>query len=183
MSGDASVPFDVAGIRKVLDAFEKSHCSEVHLRSGDFELIVSADGDHRTPTSASPTATVTRQADLSDKNQPDAPPAHAADAAEPTGAPESAEGEPASPAGQPGRTIEVAAPSVGIFWRSPQPGAPPFVSVGDAVEPDTTVCIIEVMKLMNHVKAGASGRIAEVHSGNGEQVATDQALFTIEVSD
>jgi acetyl-CoA carboxylase biotin carboxyl carrier protein len=64
----------------------------------------------------------------------------------------------------------VASPSIGLFWRSPKPGAPPFVEVGQHVDADDTVCIIEVMKLMTHVKAGQSGTVVRIHAANGDTV-------------
>ena len=86
-----------------------------------------------------------------------------------------AAGEPAPAAG-----LRVTAPSVGLFWRSPKPGAPPFVEVGDEVRPDDTVCIVEVMKLMNHVRAGVAGTVRAVHPENGQMVEHGDPLFTIE---
>jgi acetyl-CoA carboxylase biotin carboxyl carrier protein len=77
------------------------------------------------------------------------------------------------------QTVTISAPSLGIFWRSPLPGAPPFVDVGDEVTPDTTVCIVEVMKLMNHVKAEVTGRVVEILAENGSPVEQGQALFTV----
>jgi biotin carboxyl carrier protein len=77
-----------------------------------------------------------------------------------------------------GGTI-VAAPTPGIFWRSPEPGAPPFADIGETVESSETVCIVEVMKLMNHVKAGVRGRVVAVHGENGVAVGKGDALFTI----
>jgi acetyl-CoA carboxylase biotin carboxyl carrier protein len=74
----------------------------------------------------------------------------------------------------------VTAPSVGLFWRSPKPGAPPFVEVGDEVGPDDTVCIVEVMKLMNHVRAGVAGTVLAVHPENGQMVEHGDPLFTVE---
>ena len=65
-----------------------------------------------------------------------------------------------APASEPPGGHRVTAPSVGLFWRSPKPGAPPFVEVGDEVGPDDTVCIVEVMKLMNHVARGHGGHRA-----------------------
>ncbi len=65
---------------------------------------------------------------------------------------------PALPAG----AHVVVSPSPGIFWRSPEPGAPPFADIGDVVDASATVCIVEVMKLMNHVKAGVSGEVVAV---------------------
>ena len=71
------------------------------------------------------------------------------------------------------------APSPGIFWRSPEPGLPPFADVGDVVEASATVCIVEVMKLMNHVKAGVAGTVVGVFGDNGVAVQKGQLLFAI----
>ena len=81
-------------------------------------------------------------------------------------------------AGEPPSGHRVTAPSVGLFWRSPKPGAPPFVEVGDEVGPDDTVCIVEVMKLMNHVRAGTAGTVRAVHPENGQMVEHGDPLFT-----
>jgi len=85
----------------------------------------------------------------------------------------------APPASEPPGGHRVTAPSVGLFWRSPKPGAPPFVEVGDEVGPDDTVCIVEVMKLMNHVRAGTAGTVRAVHPENGQMVEHGDPLFTI----
>ncbi len=74
----------------------------------------------------------------------------------------------------------VNAPLLGTFYGSPKPGEPPFVRIGDRVEPDTVVCIIEVMKLMNSVVAGISGTISAVHVGNGDLVDHGQTLFSVD---
>ena len=73
----------------------------------------------------------------------------------------------------------VMSPSIGIVWRSPKPGAPPFVDVGDAVDAEDTLCIIEVMKLMTHVKAGAAGRVVRFHASNGDTVEYGTPLVDI----
>jgi acetyl-CoA carboxylase biotin carboxyl carrier protein len=70
-------------------------------------------------------------------------------------------------------------PLPGTFYRSPQPGAPPFVEVGDAVGPDTVVAIIETMKLMNPVHAGAAGRIEAILVDNAQPVEAGAVLMTI----
>jgi acetyl-CoA carboxylase biotin carboxyl carrier protein len=72
------------------------------------------------------------------------------------------------------------APMVGTFYRAPAPGAAPFVSPGQAVQADTTVCIIEVMKLMNSIEAGAAGVVQEVLVENGAGVEYGTALLVIE---
>jgi acetyl-CoA carboxylase biotin carboxyl carrier protein len=98
-----------------------------------------------------------------------------ATAAEPTpAAPDRAAAAPEAD----GFTIE--APMLGVFYRAPSPGAPPFVEVGSRVESDTIVCIIEVMKMMNSVPAGIAGTIAEINAENAELVEYGQPLFRVE---
>jgi len=74
----------------------------------------------------------------------------------------------------------VRAPMVGTFYRSPAPGQPPFVEVGQAVEPDTILCIIEVMKLMNSIEAGVRGTVREIVVANGAAVEFGELLMVIE---
>lgn len=76
--------------------------------------------------------------------------------------------------------IRVKSPMLGTFYRSPKPGAPPFVQVGQVVSEDDTVCIIEVMKLFNTIKAGVRGRIAKVCVENAQMVEFQQILFLVE---
>jgi acetyl-CoA carboxylase biotin carboxyl carrier protein len=73
----------------------------------------------------------------------------------------------------------VASPMLGTFYRAQAPGAPPFVDVGTRVEPDTIVCLIEVMKMMNSVPAGAVGTIVEVCAENAELVENGAPLFQV----
>lgn len=76
--------------------------------------------------------------------------------------------------------VAVRSPILGIFYRAPKPGAPPFVEAGSRVGAEDTVCLIEVMKLFNTVAAGISGRIARVCAENGQMVEFGQVLFLIE---
>jgi acetyl-CoA carboxylase biotin carboxyl carrier protein len=80
------------------------------------------------------------------------------------------------PAGERG---DICAPLPGTFYRAPQPGAPPFVEVGSNVNSDTVVGIIETMKLMNPVHAGASGTIKAILAENGEMVGKHAALMRL----
>jgi acetyl-CoA carboxylase biotin carboxyl carrier protein len=68
---------------------------------------------------------------------------------------------------------------VGTFYAAPEPGAAPFVTVGQRVEEDTQVCIIEVMKLMSSIEAGVKGTIMEITTKNNEPVEFGQVLFWI----
>jgi biotin carboxyl carrier protein len=74
----------------------------------------------------------------------------------------------------------IAAPMPGTFYRAEGPGMKPFVDVGSKVEPDTVVCIIEIMKMMNSVPAGVSGTIAEICVEDAQQVTEGAALFRVE---
>lgn len=76
----------------------------------------------------------------------------------------------------------VLSPSVGLFWRAPTPGAPPFVEVGTRVGPEDTIGIVEVMKLMNRVPAGVAGVVASVLVENGGMVEHGQHLVVINPS-
>ena len=75
---------------------------------------------------------------------------------------------------------KVKSPVIGTYYDSSSPGANPFVKVGDTVSPDTTVCIIEAMKVMNEIKADAKGRIVEVLKADGDSVQSGEDIFIIE---
>jgi acetyl-CoA carboxylase biotin carboxyl carrier protein len=92
---------------------------------------------------------------------------------EPANEPEQRGAEPAD------GLATIAAPMLGTFYRAEGPGKPSFVEVGSRVEPDTIVCIIEVMKMMNSVPAGVSGTVAEVVPDNAELVEYGQPLFRV----
>ncbi|PMQ01090.1 MAG: acetyl-CoA carboxylase, biotin carboxyl carrier protein [Dictyoglomus sp. NZ13-RE01] len=74
----------------------------------------------------------------------------------------------------------ITAPLVGVFYRSPAPGAPPFVKENDLVEVGQILCIIEAMKLMNEVKSNIRGRVKKILVENGQAVEYGQKLFLIE---
>lgn len=108
------------------------------------------------------------------RSAPSAPPAVPSTAPAAAG-PAPAE-TPAAPA--PNGTV-VAAPIIGVFYRSPSPGAPPFVEPGATVGPDTTIGIIEVMKLMNPVTAGTAGTLTEFLVADNSQVEFGQPLAVV----
>ena len=77
---------------------------------------------------------------------------------------------------------DVPSPLLGTFYRSPKPGAPPFVEVGAKVEEDTVIAIIEVMKLMNTVRAGTRGTVSDIFIQDGALVEFDQPLIRVRKS-
>lgn len=103
-----------------------------------------------------------------------AAPAVAPVAAAPAPAAAPAAAAPAAPS-----LAEITSPMVGTFYSSPSPDAPPYVEVGQTVTPETVVCIIEAMKVMNEIKAEVAGVIAEVVADNGKPVQFGQALFRV----
>ncbi|MBI4527430.1 MAG: acetyl-CoA carboxylase biotin carboxyl carrier protein [Deltaproteobacteria bacterium] len=76
-------------------------------------------------------------------------------------------------------TVPILAPMVGTFYTTPEPGAPPFVQAGSRVDENTTVGLIEVMKVFNTVKAGVRGVIANVYVQSGQFVEYNQTLFLV----
>lgn len=76
-------------------------------------------------------------------------------------------------------SVLITSPMVGTFYRAPEPGAAPFVQVGQEVEPESIVCIIEVMKLMNSLPAGCKGRVLHIEATDGMPVQFGQVLLVI----
>ena len=157
-------------IRRVVEAFERSDWSEIDVRSGDVRVHLATGAPTNSPAAAS---------------APAAPPSTTADGP----GPDDAGDEPAAAASdRPSMTSAtvlptgahvVVSPSPGILWRSPEPGAPPFADIGDVVDASATVGIVEVMKLMTHVKAGVGGEIVAVCVENGVAVHKGEPLFAI----
>lgn len=146
--------------------------SEFRLRSGDLEIEVRRGG-----TGPAAAAVLAAQA-----TQPTSPAQPLPAAAAPAPAPTSPTAAPrqAAAGAHSDRAVLIKSPMVGTFYRSPEPGAAPFVQPGQSVQADTTVCIIEVMKLMNTLQAGTEGVVKEILVGDGEAVEFGQLLIVIE---
>ncbi len=163
---------DVAEIMRLL---EESSFDELHLETDGLKLTVRRHGAAPLPSGGS-------TADLASGS-------HGA-AAAPRPAGEQGGAQPSNgelPARGNGSADEplanrhtVTAPMLGTFYRAPKPGAPPFVEVGADVVEDTIIGIIEVMKLMNTVRAGARGRVLEIPAPDGGLVEYGQPLLRIE---
>jgi acetyl-CoA carboxylase biotin carboxyl carrier protein len=156
------VSSDLDVIKAIVDAFEHSDWTEIDVRSGSLRIHLSTQpqtGDNSAPVSR-----------LSDPG----------DAAVIAG---TAEVGPKRAAVIPAGAHAVLSPSPGIFWRSPQPGAPPFADVGDEIQPGSTLAIVEVMKLMNHISSGMAGTVVAVFVENGARVDRGDALFAVQPSD
>jgi acetyl-CoA carboxylase biotin carboxyl carrier protein len=87
---------------------------------------------------------------------------------------------PISVAPEISKMIEIKAPMVGTFYRAPSPESPPYVEIGQTVEPGQVICIIEAMKLMNEIKSEIRGKVVEVLVDNTEPVEFGQPMLLVE---
>jgi len=148
---------DIAEIAKLLDS---SHFSSLDLTMGEFRLRIRRDGG------------------WSPREQAD----------NPVPAPKTVDAEPPPPIGQEAGAarvgeVDVHAPLLGNFYNAPRPGDPPFVEPGDTVGADTTIGIIEVMKLMNPIRAGVAGTVVAILAENGKAVEEGQPLVRVRLKD
>ncbi|MCX7171939.1 MAG: acetyl-CoA carboxylase biotin carboxyl carrier protein [Proteobacteria bacterium] len=157
-------------VEALIEIFDQSDWSELRIAAADFQLYLSKDAAQR------------------DRYRGAAPGAQPAAAAAVT--PRSASGiallhatAPSSEVVIPEGMVAVLAPSLGTFYQAPKPGAQPFVAIGQRVEPDTELCIIEVMKLFTAVRAGVAGIVRRMLVADGQMVEYDQPLFLIEPAD
>jgi acetyl-CoA carboxylase biotin carboxyl carrier protein len=139
-------------VREILRIIDESDLDELRIETPEFRLHVRRGG---APMPAA---------------DPVAAPAPVADAAPPPA--------PATVAANGAATID--APMLGTFYRASAPGEEPFVDVGSEVQPDTVVCLIEVMKMMNSVNAGVAGTVVEVCARNAELVEYGEPLFRVQ---
>jgi acetyl-CoA carboxylase biotin carboxyl carrier protein len=163
-------------IKEILEILDGSGWEEAQLTVGDTTLVVSNSGTLPTPAAPPPppAAPAAAPVDSAAGGAVGGPISEEALATGGDGGSPAATGPAAESTG-----VVVEAPSVGVFWRSPEPGAAAFVEVGDAVEAGQTLCIVEVMKLMQHVAAEVAGTIAEIHVSNSEHVEYGTPLFSI----
>lgn len=158
-------------IRQILDALEQSEWDEAMVTVGDVSISLARNGARLTGSTSTAASAAPSAAPSAPVPAPAAAPIPVAEAAAPTPV-------AAAPAGT-GEGIPIPSPTVGIFWRSPEPGAAPFVEVGQQVRAGDTVCIVEVMKLMNNISAPVSGTITGIAIENASSVEFDQVLMTI----
>ena len=147
-------------LASLMEEFTHSGLREVHIRQGDFELYLSTGAG---PALVSPPRPAARQG-----------------AAVPAPAPAgSAPTETIAPIAVPKGAIVVNAPNLGTFYRSPKPGTPPFVEIGQHIAAGDELCLIEVMKLFTTLKSDVSGRLSAVLVEDGAMVEAGQPLFAV----
>jgi len=159
-SGDV---FELDRIRRLIELMKEHDLSEIDLRQADQRIRVCR-GDRGTPVVYG--------------GMPAAPPGAVAAA----GAAASGGRAESAAAADDGRIVVIKSPMVGTFYTRPNPNSEAFVKVGDHVEPGTTVCIIEAMKMFNEIPAEVSGQIVAVLVQNEEPVDYDRPLFKVDTS-
>lgn len=161
---------DIEAILKVLD---DSPYDELRLDGTGFSLYLKRTADGWTQSTAP--AAGTAQLSMPQTSAPLAV-ANAAGSASAAVAAPAVREEPAPT--EPG-LVDIRAPMVGTFYRSPQPGAAPFVEIGSVVTPNTVIAIIEVMKLMSSTPAQVGGVIREIHAEDAQLVEKGQLLMRV----
>ena len=155
---------DIKEIRTLIDLMKKNGVAVFKMEREGFKITL------KTSEATVSHSVVTSQPMLAYNGpaaQPASAPAPAASASAPTAAP-AASG-----------SIEIKSPMVGTFYSSPSPDSPTFVSVGQEITPDTVICIIEAMKVMNEVKAEVAGTVTEICADNGKPVQFGQVMFRL----
>ncbi|RTL71964.1 MAG: acetyl-CoA carboxylase biotin carboxyl carrier protein [Hyphomicrobiales bacterium] len=153
---------DVRDILKIIDSAE--HLNEIELAMGGFRLHV--------VRGAAGGASLARSGHVV-AGPATAAPAHAPSPVSPAPA-----ADPASQA-VPAGIVAIRAPMLGTFYRAPAPNERPFVEVGQRVKADDTVCMIEVMKLFNSIRAGVDGTVVKICADNAAMVEFNQVLVHV----
>ncbi len=150
---------DIRKVKKLIELLEESGIDELEIREGEESVRISRHGKQQ---------------------QFAAPPMYAAPAPAPVAAAAPAPAaEAAAPAAAKLNGNVVRSPMVGTFYRTPAPTSPAFVEIGQSVKKGDILCIVEAMKMMNHIEAETSGVIESILVENGQPVEYDQPLFTI----
>lgn len=163
----------LAELRSLLRTIEEAGWEYARVEIDGVTLVVSSDPEYA-DRAAAPSATA-EAAPATDSRPP--PPAAELDQSAATAPGEVHHAAPGDVHDGPVETVT--SPTIGLFWRSPKPGAPPFVEIGDTVAAGDTVCIVEVMKLMTHVTAPVAGTVQAIHIDNGGMVEHGTALIDI----
>lgn len=165
----------------ILRLVEESSFDSLQLEYGDIKLAVSKSGDFAQQGAQAPAQVVVdTPVDL-----PTPAAQQSTEKQDQSTAPENIAPQPQASAIATASSslVAVEAPVVGVFYAAPEPGAEPFVQVGSEVDADTTVGLVEVMKVFNGVSAGLKGRIVEVCVEDSQLVEYGQRLFMVEPSE
>lgn len=158
-----------------------SHFGEFHVKLGDLEIDLKRGAAADAVPVSVPTQATARSSEAAQAKRPAAAPSNAAVVADEVAQkPGTAPGTHAALLAFPPGAVLIKSPMVGMFYRASEPGARSFVEVGQQVDAETTVCIIEVMKLMNSIPAGQKGTVTHILVEDSELVEYGQVLMVLE---
>lgn len=147
---------DIRKVKKLIELLEESGIAEIEIHEGEESVRISRQIQGTQivglPSIVPQVAPVAAPAESAGAPEPELPPS--------------------------GQTVR--SPMVGTFYRSPSPGAPAFVDIGQNVSEGDTLCVIEAMKMFNQIEAEVSGKVIAILTENGQPVEFDQPLFVIE---
>jgi acetyl-CoA carboxylase biotin carboxyl carrier protein len=153
---------DLKDIKAIIDLMKKNSLSEFELEKQDFKIKLKRSGGAGGGDDFPVTYTLPNQMAPISVGAPQA-----------LGAPNTASAAPVSSG------IEIKSPMIGTFYRAPSPEAGNYVEIGTEVNPDSVVCIIEAMKVMNEIKAEVRGIVTEILVDNAKPVEFGQPMFKI----
>jgi acetyl-CoA carboxylase biotin carboxyl carrier protein len=171
-----SASVNIDELRELITLMRDNNLAELELEREDFRVRLRRDSAG--PAAAAPPL----QFELA--SQPAANMTHASAPVPASAPPAAAPSAPAPADTQATASADqdihvITSPIVGTFYRSPSPSADPFVKIGSSVEPETVVCIIEAMKLMNEIQAETTGEVVKIYPENGQPVEYGEPLFGI----
>lgn len=177
---------DFKEIQELIKLVEETKMSEVKIEQGDFKILIRSKAFAEAKAQATAPTTTIMSAPIPPVAAPiptqiAAPPVEVVPQTTPSqeaGPSTASEVETASAA----NLITIKSPMIGTFYRSSSPDKPPFVKVGDVIEPGSVICIVEAMKLFNEIEAEVSGKVVKVFAENSSPVEYDTPLFQIEAS-
>jgi len=156
---------DLEKIKELIDIMKENDLIEVELKHGDDKILLKRSGPQQPGVTSVPlagagipVASAPAAGDVSQGHQAEAAP---------------------SAAKQQDDLVDIKSPIVGTFYAQPNPDSEPYVEAGSHVEPNTVVCTVEAMKVMNEIKAESNGTIVEILVKNGQAVEYGQVLFRV----
>jgi acetyl-CoA carboxylase biotin carboxyl carrier protein len=168
---------DLEELAAIVELLSGAEFTEFRLQKGDFSLVVTRGCAVSALPATVPAPAATSASQSAASAQP-APPARNASRSDRAAAPHGA-----PPAGLEDGEVLITTPMLGTFYRSPKPGERPFVEVGDKIDAEAVVGIVEVMKLMSSIPAGVTGEITRVLAHDGQLVEADQPLFAVRATE
>ena len=147
---------DLRKIKKLIEMLQESDLNEIEVKEGEESVRINRKKEVHISPSAAPQVSISAPAPQQSVSPP------------------TIEEEPTH------ELAKITSPMVGTFYRSPAPGKPAFVEIGQKVKAGDVVCIVEAMKMMNQVKSDVDGVVREIYIEDGQPVEFDQPLISIE---